>query len=89
MDQFFIYTTVALTMVILLPFYRVVRGPTVFDRLLAIGAMGSKTIGLVCLIGLGFNRLDMFMDIALAYAVLNFIGGIAVAKYFRPTAKQP
>lgn len=88
MAQFFTYMTVALTVIILLPFYRVVRGPTVFDRLLAIGAMGSKTIGLVCLIGLIFNRLDMFMDIALAYAVLNFIGGITIAKYFkaaRPT----
>ncbi len=88
MQEFFTYATVILVMIILLPFYRVVRGPTVFDRLLAIGAMGSKTIGLVCLIGLLFDRLDMFMDIALAYAVLNFIGGITVAKYFKATGKE-
>jgi multicomponent Na+:H+ antiporter subunit F len=83
MQQFFTYATIILVVIILMPFYRVVSGPTVFDRLLAIGAMGSKTIGLVCLIGLLFNRLDMFMDIALAYAVLNFITGITVAKYFK------
>ena len=83
MNTFFIGTTVFLVLIILLPFYRVVRGPTVFDRLLAIGAMGGKTIGLLCLFGLMFQRLDMFIDIALGYAILNFIGGIAVAKYFK------
>ena len=88
MDQFFTYATISLVVIILLPFYRVVRGPTVFDRLLAIGAMGSKTIGLVCFLGLLFHRLDMFIDIALAYAVLNFIGGIALAKYFNGRARR-
>ncbi len=83
MDAFFAGAAVALVAIILLPFYRVLRGPSVFDRLLAIGAMGAKTIGLVCMFGLLYGRFDMFADIALAYAVLNFIAGIAVAKYFR------
>ncbi len=83
MEIFFTVATIALVGIILLPFYRVVRGPTVFDRLLAIGAMGAKTIGLVCMFGFLYGRFDMFADIALAYAVLNFIAGIAVAKYFR------
>lgn len=88
METFFVWATVILVVIILIPFYRVAVGPSVFDRLLAIGAMGSKTIALVCLFGLLYGRLDMFVDIALAYAVLNFISSIAIAKYFkrhRPT----
>lgn len=82
MELFFRISTAVLMVIILIPFYRVMRGPTVFDRLLAAGAMGSKTIGVICLVGVLYGRLDMFMDIALAYAILNFIGGVAVAKYF-------
>lgn len=68
---------------ILIPFIRLMKGPTVFDRLLCVGAIGGKAIALILLIGVTFNRLDMFIDIALAYAVLNFIGGIFMAEYFR------
>ena len=82
MEAFFITVTVFLVVIIALPLFRVLRGPTVFDRLLAISTMGSKTIGLICFFGISFVRLDMFVDIALAYAILNFIGGIAVARYF-------
>ncbi len=82
MELFFRISTIVLALIILIPFYRVVRGPTVFDRLLAAGAMGSKAIGIICLVGVLYQRLDMFLDIALAYAILNFIGGVAVAKYF-------
>lgn len=68
---------------ILIPFIRLIKGPTVFDRLLSIGAIGGKTIALVLLIGLQYDRVGMFIDIAIAYAVLNFISGIVVAEYFR------
>lgn len=68
---------------ILIPFYRLAKGPTVFDRLLSVGAIGAKAISLILLIGLLFGRLEMFIDIALAYAILNFITGIAIAEYFR------
>lgn len=88
MQTFFLSATVALIVIISLPLYRVFRGPTVFDRMLAISAIGSKTIGLICFFGILFGRLDMFMDIALAYAILNFIGGIAIAKYLTLIAKK-
>ena len=74
---------VLVVVIIAIPFYRVVRGPTVFDRLLAIGAIGGKVIALILLFGLWFDRLSMFVDIALAYAALNFMTGIATAEYFR------
>ncbi len=81
MNTFFLYYTVVLTVIIFLPLYRVVEGPTIFDRMLGVGAIGTKTMVLILTIGLIFNRLDMFVDITLAYAVLNFIGTIAIAKF--------
>jgi len=81
MDQFFLYSAVALTIIIAIPVVRVVKGPTVFDRLLATNAIATKTIVLICLIGYIFNRIDMFIDITLAYAILGFIGSLVIAKY--------
>ena len=65
----------------LLPFYRVLKGPTIFDRMVGVGVIGTKTVILLCLVGYVYERLDMFLDIAIAYAMLNFLGGIVVAKY--------
>lgn len=89
MDIFFIYVAAALTVVLLIPFYRVYKGPTVFDRLLGAAAVGAKTITLVLLFGLIYGRVDMFVDIALGYAILNFVGVIAMAKYFRTVPGGP
>jgi multicomponent Na+:H+ antiporter subunit F len=81
MEQFFLYSAVILTIIIAVPLIRVVKGPTVFDRMLATNAIATKTIVLICLIGFLFGRIDMFIDITLAYAILGFIGVMAVAKY--------
>ena len=62
-------------------FLRVLRGPTVFDRLLAAGAIGTNTIAFLAITGFIFERPDMFVDLALSYALLNFIGTVAAAKY--------
>lgn len=78
----FVYIAVVLTIIIIIPFYRVMKGPTLFDRLLGVGAIGTKTLVLICLVGFVYGRIDMFIDITLAYAILNFIGNIAIAKYF-------
>ena len=81
MDKFFLYYTVILTGIIFIPLFRVVKGPTLFDRMLGAGAIGTKTMVLILAIGFVFKRLDMFVDITLAYAGLNFIGIIAIAKF--------
>ena len=64
-----------------MPLVRVVKGPTVYDRLVGANAIATKTIVLICLIGYLYGRIDMFIDITLAYAVLGFIGILAIAKY--------
>lgn len=76
-----IVLTLAFVVALLLPFYRVIVGPTVFDRMMGVGVIGTKTVILVCLAGFAYGRLDMFIDIAIAYAMLNYIGTVVVAKY--------
>lgn len=82
MDAFFLYAAVLLTVIIAVPAYRVVKGPTVFDRLVGTNAIATKTIVLICLVGYVFDRIGMFIDITLAYAILGFIGSLTIAKYF-------
>ena len=67
----------------LLSLYRGIVGPTVLDRLIGANAIGSKTVVLLILIGLIYERVDMFVDIALAYAMLNFIAVLAASRYFQ------
>lgn len=81
MSAFFLYSAVILTVIIALPLYRVIRGPSVYDRLLGANTIATKTIVLICLIGFLYGRIDMFIDITLAYAVLGFIGSLAIAKF--------
>jgi multicomponent Na+:H+ antiporter subunit F len=83
MNTIFNLLILIVVLILTIAFHRVVRGPTVFDRLLAIAAIGGKTVALILLLGLLFDRLAMFVDIALGYALLNFIAAIAVAEYFR------
>lgn len=66
-----------------LSLYRSVFGPTVLDRLIGVNAIGSKTTVMLILIGLIYDRVDMFVDIALAYATLNFIAVLASSRYFQ------
>jgi multicomponent Na+:H+ antiporter subunit F len=60
----------------------VLRYPVVFDRIVGIGMVGTKTTVLLAFVGIFYDRLDAFVDIALTYALLNFIVTLAVAKYF-------
>ncbi len=81
MTQFFLYSTVILAIIIAVPLIRVVKGPTIYDRLMGTNAIAAKTIVLITLIGFMFERIDMFIDITLAYAILGFIGILTIAKF--------
>jgi len=83
MEAIFLYCGLFLSVLMLLSLYRTVFGPTVLDRLIGANAIGSKTVVLLILIGLIFKRLDMFVDIALAYALLNFVAVLAASRYFQ------
>ncbi|MEZ5990899.1 MAG: monovalent cation/H+ antiporter complex subunit F [Planctomycetota bacterium] len=73
---------VALLFGIMLLLVRAIAGPTNYDRILAMNAIGTKTALFVALLGFITER-PAFLDIALAYAILNFVGTIAILKFIR------
>jgi len=83
MHTFFLTVGLYLCLLMLLSLYRAVFGPTVLDRLIGVNAIGSKTVVLLLIIGMLYERVDMFVDIALAYAMLNFIAVLAGSRYFQ------
>tara|TARA_Y100001970_G_scaffold124859_1_gene154585 strand:- start:31064 stop:31330 length:267 start_codon:yes stop_codon:yes gene_type:complete len=78
----FMVASAALLFTILLGLTRAFAGPTVYDRLLAVNNMGTKIVLLIAVIGFLMGRPD-FVDISLLYALLNFIGTIAVLRFVK------
>ena len=81
MTDFFNYSAVVLAIIIAAPLIRVVKGPSVYDRLVGANTIATKTIVLILLIGYIYKRADMFIDITLGYATLGFLGSLVIAKY--------
>ena len=81
------YFVVALALVVTmaLALARAVMGPTVYDRVLSVNMFGTKTVLLLSVIAFLYGRPD-FLDLALAYALINFIGVLAVLEFFRSRA---
>ncbi|HXV19571.1 MAG TPA: monovalent cation/H+ antiporter complex subunit F [Desulfuromonadales bacterium] len=82
MPNFFLAAGLVLLLLMLLCLVRAVGGPTVLDRILGGNMIGTKTTVLLLLIGLLYNNVGMFVDIAIAYALLNFIATLGATKYF-------
>lgn len=59
---------------------RTLLGPTVYDRILAVNSFGTKTVLLIALLGALAGRAD-YLDVALLYALINFIATVALMKY--------
>lgn len=78
---FFLFVLSALAALIGVYLYRVIRGPTVFDRLLGLNGISTKAIILLVVIGTVYGRVDMFVDISTGYALLNLVAALAIAKY--------
>jgi multicomponent Na+:H+ antiporter subunit F len=73
---------VAILITMALALTRAALGPTVFDRILALNMFGTKTVLLISVIGFLTGRPD-FLDLALVYALMNFIGVIAVLRFMK------
>ena len=82
MSSFLLGITIFIAIVTAACLYRVGAGKTVFDRIIAAGLVGTNGFILLILIGFIFGRIDMFIDIAIAYALLNFVVIIVLGKYF-------
>jgi multicomponent Na+:H+ antiporter subunit F len=78
----FVAVTLALLVTMALALARALLGPTVYDRVLAVNSFGTKTVLLIAVFGFLTGRPD-FLDISLIYALINFIGTIAVLKFLK------
>lgn len=76
-----VVTTIAILIVMAMALARALLGPSVFDRILAVNMFGTKTVLFICVVGYLDGRPD-FIDIALVYALVNFIGTVAVLHFF-------
>lgn len=83
MNSFITIAGVVLIGLMLLVLVRVIKGPTVIDRLVAVNVIGTKSIVLLLFSGILFGQLEMFVDIALGYGLLNFIVSIAASRYYQ------
>ena len=72
---------ILITLAIVTTLGLVVARPGVFDRIIGVGVVGTKTTVLLVFTGIVFDRPSAFVDIALTYAFLNFVVTLAVAKY--------
>jgi multicomponent Na+:H+ antiporter subunit F len=71
---------VTVTLAIMLTLYRLIKGPTIYDRVLAENAIGTKAVVILILIGFAYGR-PHFLDLAVVYTLINFITTIAFLKY--------
>ncbi|MGB1277929.1 MAG: monovalent cation/H+ antiporter complex subunit F, partial [Nannocystaceae bacterium] len=80
--RMFLVATLALLVGLLMILVRAVKGPTVYDRILAVNAMGTKTVILVTLLGYVSGRTE-FLDMAIVYTLISFITTIAILKFIQ------
>jgi multicomponent Na+:H+ antiporter subunit F len=78
----FVVATIAVAVALLLAIVRALKGPTVFDRVLAGNSVGNLAIMLVAVLGFLTGRPE-WLDIAITYALLNIISTLAILKFFR------
>jgi multicomponent Na+:H+ antiporter subunit F len=97
----YIASLIAILVGLLAVLPRAIRGPTLLDRILAVNVIGTKTIIVLALVGFlqvettasaggvqpDYNRASFFLDIAIAYALINFIATIAIMRYLEARAR--
>jgi multicomponent Na+:H+ antiporter subunit F len=77
------FSLLILVLSALIPFYlyRAVKGPSIFDRLIGLNGIATKAILFLVLIGGYVRQMEMFLDIALGYGLINLVGAVAIGKY--------
>lgn len=83
----FAITAIAVLIVMAMALARAFLGPTLYDRILAVNNFGTKTVLLIATMDFLAGRPD-FLDIAIVYALINFISIIAVLRFFEYAGKQ-
>ena len=88
MSSFLLGIAILIALLTAVCLYRVAVGKTIFDRVIAAGLVGTNGFILLALIGFIYGRIDMFVDIAITYALLNFVVVIVLGKYFERREKK-
>jgi multicomponent Na+:H+ antiporter subunit F len=83
----YIIVSIAILVTMVLALVRALLGPSVYDRVLAVNVFGTKTVLLFSVIAFLYGRPD-FLDLALAYALINMVGILAVLEYFQNRARR-
>lgn len=83
MESFFLGAAIVILVSVLLAIWRVVTGPAIVDRIVGANVVGTKTIAVILLVGHVFERVEYFVDIAILYALINFIGTLALSRYLQ------
>ena len=89
MSSLFLGIAILVALLTTVGLYRVAVGQTIFDRVLAAGLVGTNGFILLVVIGFIYERVDMFVDIAITYALLNFIVAVVIGKYFERKEEKP
>ena len=76
----FMFSTALFMLLAVAMFYRAVKGPTTQDRVLAVNVLGTNTVVILALLGTGLGEPSL-LDIALVYALLNFLMAVAISKF--------
>lgn len=80
LDKLFIFSTVFLSVTIILCTIRAIKGPSPADRLIAINVIGTKTVVLISIISFILKE-TYFLDVVLVYALISFIASIVISKH--------
>lgn len=83
----FAVTALALLVVMAFALIRAFLGPTLYDRILAVNNFGTKTVLLIAVMDFLSGRPD-FLDVAIVYALINFISIIGVLRFFEYAEKK-
>lgn len=78
----YLIASLAILVTMALALVRALLGPSVYDRVLAVNMFGTKTALLLSVVAFLLGRPD-FLDLALAYALINFVGVLAVLEFFQ------
>jgi multicomponent Na+:H+ antiporter subunit F len=80
---------VTAVIVVVIAFFmaRLISGPTIFDRVVALNGIGTLVPVLMVMTGLAYGRIDMFVDLALAIYLLNLFTTLLIARYVRQKAE--
>jgi multicomponent Na+:H+ antiporter subunit F len=87
MNIFFLIIGMGMCALVLLCLYRVTFGPNVLNRAAGLSAVGTKTLIILLLMGVIYDRVEMFVDISMVYALLNFLGTLVLAKYIKQSGE--